>query len=194
MSRDKYYVTISLGPKWSSAQYFDSSSTTYKKDWARIKNVLDDALEGYFQKGGTFAKHGAFVKSNKKHRFRHVTEFSCIKQPANSVKDYFYALHQLKGMVRDAEMMKHPDTIREWSARYAGDINDADLREDFHRIQVKLSQIIIEDVETMGGCLNLRVKASKRAIEKRLDAQGDRRTWTMKDCYKPFPARHKKAS
>src|SRR3954468_4249293 len=53
----------------------------------------------------------------------------------------------------------------------------------------KLSEIIIEDVETMGGgCLNIRLKPSKRSIEKRLDAQGDRRTWTTKDMYKPFPA------
>ena len=81
----------------------------------------------------------------------HVTEFPCIKQPADRLKDSFYALHQLKGMVWDAEVIKHPDTIREWSARYAGDINDADLREDFHRIQVKLSQIIVKNVEHMGG-------------------------------------------
>ena len=151
LSRDKYCVTISLGPKWSSAQYFDSSNTTYKKDWARVKTVLDDALEGYIQKGGTFLEKMAFVKSNKKHGFRHVTEFPCIKQPAGSVKDSFYALHHLKGIVRDVEMMKHPDTVREWSTKFAGEINDGDLREDFHRIQVKLSQIIIEDVNAQGG-------------------------------------------
>lgn len=192
LSRDKYCVTISLWPKWSSALYFDSSNTTYKKDWARIKGVLDDALEAYYQKGGTLSK-GVFVKSNKKHGFRHVTEFPCIKQPAGSVKDSFYALHHLKGIVLATEMIKHPDTVREWSTKYVGDINDADLREDFHRIQVKLSQIIVEDVDHMGGALNLRVKLSKKAIERRLDAQGDRRTWTTKDCYKPFPAPDKKA-
>jgi hypothetical protein len=188
LSRDTYCVTISLCPRWSVAQYFDSSNTTYKKDWGRIKTVLNDALEGYFQMGGTFEKNCAFVKNDKRHGFRHVTEFPCIKQPADSVKDAFYALHQLKGIVRDAEQIKHPSSIREMSARYAGDINDADLREDFHRIQRKLSEIIIEDVETMGGCLNIRLKPSKRSIEKRLDAQGDRRTWMMKDMYKPFPA------
>jgi hypothetical protein len=35
----------------------------------------------------------------------------------------------------------------------AGEINDADLREDFHRIQVKLSEIIKEDVCHRGGDL-----------------------------------------
>ena len=151
LSRDTYCVTISLCPRWALAQYFDSSNTTHKKDLRRIKSVLDDAIEGYFQMGGTFEKNSAFIKSDKRRGFRHVTEFPCIKQPADSVKDTFYALHQLKGMVQDSEMTRHPDTIREWSARYVGDINDADLREDFHRIQRKLSEIIIEDVETMGG-------------------------------------------
>ena len=96
---------------------------------------------------------GPLSRVIKKHGFRHVTKFASIQQLADSLKNSFYALHQLKGMVRDAEMIKHPDTIREWSARYAGDINDADLREDFHRIQVKLSQIIIEDVNAQGGGL-----------------------------------------
>jgi hypothetical protein len=136
---------------------------------------------------------GVFVKSNKNHGFRHVTEFPCIKQPTGSVKDTFYALHHLKGIVMAAEMARHPDTVREWSAKYVGDINDADLREDFHRIQVKISQIILEDVEHRGGALNLKVKPSKRAIEDRLEAQGDRRTWTTKDMYKPFPEPYKKA-
>jgi hypothetical protein len=47
---------------------------------------------------------------------------------------------QLKGFVRDAEIMNLPPSIREWSNKMAGDIDDADLREDFRRIQVKLSE------------------------------------------------------
>ena len=188
LSRDTYYVTISLCPRWALAQYFDSSNTTHKKDLRRITRVLDDAIEGYFQMGGTFEKNSAFIKSDKRRGFRHVTEFPCIKQPADSVKDAFYALHHLKGLVRDAEQIKNPSSIREMSAKYAGEINDADLREDFHRIQRKLSEIIKEDVEAMGGCLNIRSKPPKRSIEKRLAAQGDLRTWTTKEMYKPFPA------
>ena len=91
LSREKYCVTISLGPKWSSAQYFDSSNVTTKKNYNRIKGVLDDALEGYFQKGGTFDNNRAFIKTNGKHGFRHMTEFPCIEQPTGSVKESFYA-------------------------------------------------------------------------------------------------------
>ena len=66
-------------------------------------------------------------------------------------------------------------------------IDDADLREDFHRIQMKLSQIIIEDVNTRGGALQQGRGLSKREIEERLRKQGDTRTWMTKEGYLPFP-------
>ncbi|KAK1627406.1 hypothetical protein QYE76_001721 [Lolium multiflorum] len=50
---DTYYVLISIAPKYSLATYFDSGSAK-KKNYARIRGVLDDALEGYFKKGGAF--------------------------------------------------------------------------------------------------------------------------------------------
>ena len=66
-------------------------------------------------------------------------------------------------------------------------IDDADLREDFHRIQMKLSQIIIEDVNTRGDALQQARGLSKREIEERLRKQGDTRTWMTKEGYLPFP-------
>ena len=48
----------------------------------------------------------------------------------------------------------------------AGEINDVDLREDFYHIQVKLSEIIIEDVNTKRGGLTQR---------QRVASEGDRR-------------------
>ena len=193
LSRDKYCILIVLSPKWSLAQYFDSGDLTTKKDYTRIKGVLDEALEGYAQKGGHFDKKGECIRTNGKHGFKHVTTFPCVKQPADSVKEAFYVLHHLKGFVRDAETMRLPSSIREW-AKMAGEINDADLREDFHRIQMKLSEIIIEDVNTSGGSLHSARGLPQREIEDRLDMQGDTRTWTTKDCYKPFPAPCKKKS
>ncbi|KAK1677092.1 hypothetical protein QYE76_037940 [Lolium multiflorum] len=50
---DTYCVLISIAPKYSLATYFDSGSAK-KKNYARIRGVLDDALEGYFKKGGAF--------------------------------------------------------------------------------------------------------------------------------------------
>jgi hypothetical protein len=90
--------------------------------------------------------------------------------------------------------MNLPPSIREWSNKMAGDIDDADLREDFHRIQVKLSEIIKEDVCHRGGLLHQVRGLCKRNIEERQHRQGDQRTWTTKDMYKPFPEPLKKTS
>ena len=89
-----------------------------------------------------------------KYDFRHVTEFPCIKQPAWSTKEAFYALHHLKGIVRDASNLKQPAKLRVWADKMAVEIEQNDLIEDFHRIKVKLSEIILKDVGIKGGSLN----------------------------------------
>ncbi|KAK1679125.1 hypothetical protein QYE76_039973 [Lolium multiflorum] len=134
--RDKYCTLIILCPKWSLAQYFDSSNTTTKKDYRRIRGVLDEAILGYSKNGGTFDKKGEFVRPDtKKLGFKHVIDFPCIKQPAGSIKEAFYVLHHLKGFVEDAEMMSLPPSKRD-PIKMSGEINDDDLREDFHRLQM----------------------------------------------------------
>ncbi|KAK1621139.1 hypothetical protein QYE76_026656 [Lolium multiflorum] len=106
---DKYCTLIILDPKWSLAQYFDSSSTTTKKDYTRIRGVLDEAILGYSKSGGTFDKNGQYIRPDtKKIGFKHVINFPCIKQPPGSIKEAFYVLHHLKGFVEDAEMMSLP--------------------------------------------------------------------------------------
>ena len=46
LTRDKYCILIVLSPSWSIATYFNSGSLDRKKDYIRIKGVLDEALEG----------------------------------------------------------------------------------------------------------------------------------------------------
>jgi hypothetical protein len=41
---------------YSVAVYLDSGSEAKTKNYAYIKGVLDDALEGYARKGGDFRK------------------------------------------------------------------------------------------------------------------------------------------
>ncbi|KAK1613172.1 hypothetical protein QYE76_036845 [Lolium multiflorum] len=191
---DKYCTLIILDPKWSLAQYFDSSSTTTKKDYKRIRGVLDEAILGYSKNGGTFDKNGQYIRPDtKKIGFKHVINFPCIKQPAGSIKEAFYVLHHLKGFVEDAEMMSLPPSKRD-PIKMSRDISDDDLREDFHRIQVKLSEIILHDVSNGSGLLHAARALSKRDVEERLHRQGDGRTWTTKDLYKPFPEPLKKTS
>ena len=81
--------------------------------------------------------------------FKHVLEFPCVKQSTVGAKEAFYVLHHLKGYVWDCQNLTLPSSLQGWAETLAK-IDDADLREDFHRIQMKLSQIIIEDVNTRG--------------------------------------------
>lgn len=189
LSRDKYCILLALCLSYSSAHYFDSANTmTKKKNLTRIMGVLDEALNGYAQNGGTFQPKQECIRGNGTYGFRHVIEFPCIKQPAGSVKESFYALHHLKGMVRDADNLNQPSRLRDWSNKLAGEISDADLRADFHRIQVQSSQIILEDANTKGGSLHQPIGLCQRDIQECLERQSDYRTWTTKDMYKPFPA------
>jgi hypothetical protein len=165
-----------------------------KKDYNRIRSVLDKDILFYSKNGGIFHEKGKFIRPDtKKHRFKHVINFPCIKQPDDSMKEAFYVLHHLKGFVADAEMMRLPPSMRDTN-KMAGEINDADLREDFHRIQVKLSEIIVENVCNRSGLFDQLRGLCKRDIKERLHRQGDRRTWMMKDMYKPFPEPMKKTS
>jgi hypothetical protein len=45
---------ILVDPRYSVAIYLDSGSEVKTKNYAYIKGVLDDALEGYTKKGGDF--------------------------------------------------------------------------------------------------------------------------------------------
>ena len=53
------------------ATYFDSDRQS-KKDYTNIKKVLDDALPGYANSGGTFRRP---ICRYGKHVFTHVTAF-----------------------------------------------------------------------------------------------------------------------
>ena len=68
------------------------------------------------------------------------------------------------------------------------EIEQDDLIEDFHRIKVKLSDIILEDVGRKGGYFNQPVGLCQRDIQELLERQTDCRTWNTKELVKPFPA------
>jgi hypothetical protein len=94
LHRDKYCTLIVFSPKFSLATYFDSGSLEMKKNYTRIRGVLDEAVEGYAKKGCPFANKGENFNDGK-----HVFEFPCIKQSAGNVNEAFYVLHHIKGYV-----------------------------------------------------------------------------------------------
>jgi hypothetical protein len=172
-------------PEVFDCTYFDSGSAE-KKGYTRKRGVLDDTLEGYYKQGGTFKDKGVCFRDDGKYKFKNMFEVPCAKQPADSVKKAFYVMHHLKVFVRDSQNLTLPSAFRGWAEKLAR-INDDDLREEFHATKVKLSHIIVEDVNTSGGLLYKTRAFCKWDIEECLKMQGDIRTWTMKDLYKPFP-------
>jgi hypothetical protein len=156
LSRDKYCVLIILNPSYSYATYFDSGSST-KKRYANIIAVLNQALQGYAQKGGVFDKKASiFVNpQNKLHHFKHVTQFSCLKEQPGSVMDAFYALRHINMLIRDAAQLILPSALQTW-VEYDKGHSDKDLRKDFQRIKTRLSEVILEDVIKVGGTFNCR--------------------------------------
>jgi hypothetical protein len=53
---------------------------TTKKDYKRIRDVLDEAILFDSKNGGIFHEKGKFIKPDtKEHGFKHVINFPCIK-------------------------------------------------------------------------------------------------------------------
>ena len=167
--------------------YMDSSSDTKPKNYDRIKRVLDLALQVYVAKGGKFSKGGERKKDGR-NVFSHATKFPCVKQLQGSVKEAFYALHHIKGFMRDSRNDALPANLRHWATKLA-EIEDADLMEDFWRIQNQICLCIHEDVMTRGGTFHWGRAQTNREIEERLELQRDDRTFMTREGCRPLPKR-----
>jgi hypothetical protein len=78
--------------------YLDSGSADKRKDYTLIKGVLDDAINGFVEKARSIKKE---VVRRGQLIFKHNTTFPCLKQPANSSRDGYYAIHHMREFVRD---------------------------------------------------------------------------------------------
>ena len=165
---DTRCTLILLSLKYSTATYFDSDRQS-KKDYTNIKKVLDEALPGYAISGGTFSRtslrHG-------KHVFTHNTMFAFIKQPPGSQKDAYYALHHMRAIIRDSNHLRLPNNLKDWAARLSA-IQDADIRQEFFRIQSEFAEIIHQDVLRTSGQFYLKFQPSNSKIDTTLQMQAD---------------------
>jgi hypothetical protein len=83
--------------------------------------------------------------------FSHKTDFPCLKQPKGSLTDAFYALHHMREFIRDQQRLMLPDSLLKWRKDLAN-VDDADIRAQFYRIQQRIAVVITEDVIKKGGC------------------------------------------
>jgi hypothetical protein len=76
--------------------YLDSGSANKRKDYTLIKGVLDDAINGFVKKAGPVKRE---VVRRGQLIFKHNTTFQCLKQPANSSRDGYFAIHHMREFV-----------------------------------------------------------------------------------------------
>ena len=150
------------------ATYFDSDRQS-KKDYTNIKKVLDDALPGYAASGGTFKRP---VRRYGRHVFTHNTTFPCVKQPPGGQKDAYYTLHHMRAIVSGSHQLLLPDNLKDWAANLSA-IQDADIRQEFFRIQSEFAEIIHQDVLRTSGQFYLKYQPSNSEIDTTLQMQAD---------------------
>ena len=150
------------------AMYFDLDRDS-KIDYTNIKKVLDDALPGYAASGGTFKRP---ARRYGRHVFTHNTTFPCVKQPPGGQKDAYYALHHMRAIVWDHNHLLLPNNLKDWAASLAA-ILDADIRQEFFRIQSEFAEIIHQDVLRTSGQFYLRYYPSNGDIDTKLQTQAD---------------------
>src|SRR3954465_11518756 len=123
-------MLICFSSKHSHAVYLDSGSA--KKNYMYIMRVLDDALSGYKEAGGKIVKHKFNKHQSGVSVFSHITQFACVKQPAGSVRDAYYALHQMRAIVQDQHNLTLSRHLKAWAEKRA-EIADANLRQELFR-------------------------------------------------------------
>ena len=150
------------------ATYFDPNRDS-KIDYTNIKKVLDDDLPGYATSRGAFKRP---VRRYGRHVFTHNTTFPCVKQPPGGQKDAYYALHLMRAIVRDHNHLLLPNNLKDWAASLAA-IQDADIRQEFFRIQSEFAEIIHQDVLRTSGQFYLKFQPSNSEIDTTLQMQAD---------------------
>ena len=98
------------------------------------------------------------------------------RSPASSsrlaVKDAYYALHHMRAIVRDHNHLLLPNNLKDWAASLAA-IQDADIRQEFFRIQSEFAEIIHQDVLRTSGQFYLKFQLFNSEIDTTLQMQAD---------------------
>ena len=78
----------------------------------------------------------------------------------------------MRAIVRDLHHLLLPDNLKDWAASLSA-IQDADIRQEFFRIQSEFVEIIHQDVLRTSGQFYLRYQLSNREIDTTLQMQAD---------------------
>ena len=97
--------------------YLDSGSNQKKKNYALIKNVLDNALNDYVFNEGLMERPNKFLSE---HVFKHRTEFPCTKQAPGGQMEAWYLIQHMQDYVKDQQRLQYPSALERW----CNDISD----------------------------------------------------------------------
>ena len=78
----------------------------------------------------------------------------------------------MRAIVRDHHQLLLPDNLKDWAASLSA-VQDADLRQEFFRIQSEFADIIHQDVLHTSGQFFLRYQPSNIEIDGMLQMQAD---------------------
>ena len=78
----------------------------------------------------------------------------------------------MRAIVRDHNQLLLPNSLKDWATRLSA-IQDADLRQEFFRIQSEFAEIIHQDVLRTSGQFYLKYQPSNSEIETTLQMQVD---------------------
>src|SRR3954468_8230532 len=78
----------------------------------------------------------------------------------------------MRAIVRDHHQLLLPSKLKDWAARLSA-IQDADIRQEFFRIQSEFAEIIHQDVLRTSGTFYLRYQPANSEIETTLQMQAD---------------------
>ena len=127
------------------------------------------------------------ISMQGKLKFGHKTEFPCVKQPTNSTREAYYAIHHMREFVRDQQRLMLPSSLQTW-AKDMANYDDADLRLEFCRIQQKIAQLIQKDVCHKEGMFYYGLAPPRNDdIKTLLEMQGDDRGFNTLNGIHPFP-------
>src|SRR4051812_14778273 len=132
-------------------------------------SVLDDALTGYIKAGGKMVKHKFRKNQPDVNVFSQITQFSCVKQPAGSVRDAYYALHNMRAIVQEQRNLTLPSHLRAW-AEMKAEISDENHKEEFFHIEEQMVTIIHHQVQMRGSIFHSNIAPSNGEIEVLLKA------------------------
>jgi hypothetical protein len=119
--------------------FLDSSSTTHpRKNYTKLKKVLDSGLCCFALKGGIVKKP---IRKSGKMVFGYKTEFPCLKQLPNSMRDAYYVILHMRDFIRDHQQVKMQSDLDKWGKDLANSVDDA-LRLEFYCIQQSFATII----------------------------------------------------